>query len=94
MNYVFDFEVFAFDWLVVFKNLSNKQYTVIHNDNEELSAFMDEQPFLIGFNNKHYDQFILKAILNGAAPDDVKEVSEYIILIYWLGFSFFISAIK
>lgn len=79
MNYVFDFEVFAFDWLVVFKNLSNKQYTVIHNDNEELSAFMDEKPFLIGYNNKHYDQFILKAILNGAAPDDLKEVSEYII---------------
>ena len=79
MNFIFDFEVFAHDWLVVFKNLSNKQYTVIHNDNEELTAFMDEQPFLIGFNNKHYDQFILKAILNGAAPGDVKQVNDFII---------------
>lgn len=79
MNYIYDIEVFAYDWLIVFKNLSNKQYTVIHNDNEELAAFMDEQPFLIGFNNKHYDQFVLKAILNGAAPDEVKQVNDFII---------------
>ena len=34
MTYIFDCEVFAFDWLFVFKNLESKEYTIIHNDND------------------------------------------------------------
>ena len=33
-RYIFDCEVFAFDWLFVFKHKTTKEYTVIHNDNE------------------------------------------------------------
>ena len=36
---VYDFEVFKFNWLVVFKNLSNQEYTIIHNDRRELEEF-------------------------------------------------------
>ena len=29
---VYDVEVFSDDWLVIFKDIETKQYTVIHND--------------------------------------------------------------
>lgn len=32
--FIFDCEVFAFDWLFVFKHKATGEYTVIHNDNE------------------------------------------------------------
>lgn len=77
--YIFDCEVFKYDWLFVFKELETENYTVIHNDYEEIKAFMDNKPVLVGFNNKHYDQFILKAVLEGATPEEVKNVNDYII---------------
>lgn len=78
--YLFDCEVFAYDWLLVFKHVESGEYTVIHNDNEAVKAFMETEPFIGGFNNKHYDQFILKAILCDAAPEQVKEVNDFIII--------------
>ena len=78
-TYIFDCEVFAYDWLFVFKNVDGGQYTVIHNDNDAIREFMDTDPLLAGFNNKHYDQFILKAVLAGATPEEVKEVNDFII---------------
>lgn len=80
MTYIFDCEVFAFDWLFVFKNLESKEYTIIHNDNDAVKSFMENDPLLAGFNNKHYDQFILKAVLSDATPEQVKEVNDYIIV--------------
>jgi hypothetical protein len=77
--YIFDCEVFKYDWLFVFKEIETENYTVIHNDYEEVKAFMDNKPVLVGFNNKHYDQFILKAILEGVTPEEVKNVNDYII---------------
>lgn len=77
--YIFDCEVFKYDWLFVFKELETENYTVIHNDYEEIKAFMDNKPVLVGFNNKHYDQFILKAVLEGATPEEIKNVNDYII---------------
>lgn len=77
--YIFDCEVFKYDWLFVFKELETENYTVIHNDYEEIKEFMDNKPVLVGFNNKHYDQFILKAVLEGATPEEIKNVNDYII---------------
>lgn len=31
MTYIFDFEVFRYDWLVVFKQAKSGEFTVIHN---------------------------------------------------------------
>lgn len=78
MLYIFDFEVFAYDWLVVFKCVETGDFTVFHNDNDGLKEFMQEDMLLAGFNNKHYDNHILKAILCGAEPDLVKEINDYI----------------
>ena len=80
MTYIFDCEVFAYDWLFVFKNLEDGNYTVIHNDNESLKEFMSQEGIVLaGFNNKHYDQFILRVLLNDAAPEEAKKVNDDII---------------
>lgn len=79
-KYIFDFEVFAHDWIVVFKNKPTGEYHVFHNDNDSVIAFMEQEPLLAGFNNKHYDQFILKAVLCGFTPEQVKDVNDFIIL--------------
>lgn len=76
---VYDVEVFSDDWLVIFKDIETKQYTVIHNDIDELKASLSEECIYVGFNSKHYDQFIIKAIWCDFTPKEVKEVNDYII---------------
>lgn len=78
--FIFDFEVTKHDWLVVFKNKRSKEYFVFHNDNEGVAEFMRNDPLLAGFNNKRYDRFILKAVLMGFTPEEVKGVNDYIIV--------------
>lgn len=77
--FIFDCEVFAHDWLFVFKNGTDGEYSIFHNDYDGVKAFLEEGPMLCGFNNKHYDQFILKAVLAGLTPEEVKAYNDYII---------------
>lgn len=77
---IFDFEVFAHDWLVVFKEIETGEYTAIWNDPYQVQWFMERNPLLCGFNNKHYDNYILKAVLSEYDPEIVKEVNDLIIL--------------
>lgn len=74
---LFDWECFAFDWLVVFKEPS-KEHTVIYNDTEKLKGFFNQHKndIFVGFNNRHYDDYILKAILSDINP---KIVNDWII---------------
>ena len=74
----YDFEVFEYDWLVVLFDSKNKCEEVIINDKEKLENFYQENKFdiWVGFNNKNYDQHILKGILCGFNP---KKISDYII---------------
>lgn len=74
---LYDFEVFKFDWLVVFKE-PGKEHTVICNDSDELERFFKkhQKDIFVGFNNRHYDDFIMKAILSGINP---KIVNDWII---------------
>lgn len=74
----FDFEVFEYDWLVVLFDSKTKSENVIINDKEKLEDFYQENKFdiWVGFNNKNYDQHILKGILCGFNP---KKISDYII---------------
>lgn len=75
----YDFEVFAYDWLVVINDVTNKQESVIINDEKQLQAFYDEHinDIWVGFNSRHYDQYILKGILCGFDP---KKINDYIIV--------------
>lgn len=78
--FIFDCEVFVHDWLFVFKEIATGEYTVIHNDNDAVVAFMERNPFLGGFNNKHYDNFILKGVMCGLTPEQIKEINDLIIV--------------
>lgn len=79
MIHIFDIECFRYDWLVVFKDISTGEYTVIHNDNAAVKRFMTADKLLCGFNSKHYDNHILKAILCGADNALLKELNDFII---------------
>lgn len=86
-TWIFDSEVTAHDFLFVFKKLDADEWVCTWNDKapiEELLA--DEDVVLCGFNNKHYDQYILKAVLGGATPEEVKEVNDDIIVNQLQGF--------
>lgn len=77
MFLLYDFEVFAKDWLVVFKPYG-KDHIVFVNDYEGLQKFYNENKSAIftGFNNKHYDNYILQGILSDLNP---KKMSDWII---------------
>lgn len=79
MIFVYDFEVFRYDWVVTFKCRESGEYYTYHNDTDGLRAFMDNDPLMCGFNNKHYDQYILKGALNGRDPEELKAVNDFII---------------
>lgn len=75
----YDCEVFYKNWLVTFKDKETGQFTCIWDDNEALKACLDDEVIYIGFNSKHYDQYIIKAIAAGFTPEEVKKVNDYII---------------
>lgn len=75
----YDFEVFKEDWLVVVIDMTKKKEHVIINDPAALEALHAENvnEIWVGFNSRHYDQYILKGILCGFDP---KRINDYIIL--------------
>lgn len=80
MIFIYDFEVFARDWVVVFKDVSTGNHIVIHNDNDALRAMFDEDSIYIGFNSKHYDTFIAKGIALDFTPEELKALNDWIIV--------------
>lgn len=74
----YDFEVFKHDWLVVIYDMVNQVDHVIVNDMDKLSSIYhaNKENIWIGYNSKHYDQWILKGIL---CEFDPKEISDFII---------------
>ena len=80
MNIItYDCEVFSHDWLVTMKDYTIKRFTCIWNDNEALKATLSDNSIYIGFNSKHYDQYIIKAIVGGLSPEEVKQVNDFIV---------------
>ena len=75
----YDFEVFSHDWLVVILDVTNRKEHVIINDPDELERVYKENvnDIWVGYNSRHYDQYILKGILCGFDP---KKISDYIIV--------------
>lgn len=80
MELVFmDFEVFKYDWLVVFMNPMSQETTTIVNNRDELIKFHEKHKndIYCGYNVRHYDQYIFKSILCGLDP---KEMNDWIIV--------------
>lgn len=75
----YDFEVFKEDWLVVIIDMKNKKEHVVINNQEELEKIYQDNinEIWVGFNSRHYDQYILKGILCGFNP---KRINDFIIL--------------
>ena len=83
----YDFEVFKYDWLTVCIDPIKEEKHVITNDPEQLKALYEANStgIWVGFNNKHYDQYIFKGILLGMNP---KEINDYIIVLGNEGWQF------
>ena len=79
MLHFYDFEVFKNDWLVVIINPYTQEKTVIVNDPETLKQYHEahKDEIFVGYNSRHYDQYIFKGILCGFDP---KEINDYIIV--------------
>ena len=77
--FTYDVEVFAHDFIVVFKDKETGEYAVFHNDNEGVRSLICDEVIYCGFNTKHYDQYIIKAICAGYSPEEVKQVNDWII---------------
>lgn len=75
----YDFEVFKKDWLAVFIDVTRKKEQVIINNSDELKVLYEAnmKDIWVGFNNRHYDQYIMKGILLGLDP---KRINDWIIL--------------
>ena len=78
---VVDTEVFKYDWIAVFLDTVSGEFQVFHNDNQAVRDYVS-QPDLIfcGYNSKHYDSHILKAICCGADPTLIKQISDFIVV--------------
>lgn len=75
----YDFEVFKYNWLVVVMDMTRKQEHVIIDDPQALDDLYQAnvKDIWVGFNSRHYDQYILKGILCGFDP---KRINDFIIL--------------
>ena len=69
-----------YDWLVIFYDISANRWHIYHNDSESVQSFMSQDDIILcGFNNKHYDNHIVKAICCGADNELVKQINDFII---------------
>lgn len=71
----YDFEVFKRDWLVVYIDTEKHIEKAIVNNSDELRQLYAENSsnIWVGFNNKHYDQYIFKGILLGMNPKEIND---------------------
>ena len=87
MLHFIDFEVFKHDWLCVIADPERKNETVIVNDTAKLKEYYNryKNEIFVGFNIRHYDQFIFKGLLLGFNP---KDVNDWIIVKDRMGWQF------
>ena len=72
-------EVFKHDWMVVIIDVYNSKRHIVVNDREQLLKIYEENKnnIWIGYNSRHYDQWILKGIICDFNP---KEINDFIIV--------------
>ena len=79
--WMFDYEVFAHDTLMVAINYRSTEKIIFHNASaDSYQDFIDTyHPILMGYNCRSYDKYILKACLLGYSPEEIKELNDFII---------------
>lgn len=80
-TYIYDIEVFSDDWIAVFRRPeTGSNHIVIHNDNARLREFLSQPDIIIGgFNNKHYDNWLILTMIRGGSNIEVKRHNDFII---------------
>lgn len=75
-----DIEVFKYDWIAVFYDVSRNEWYEFHNDNAAIRELMS-QPNIIfaGFNNKDYDNHGVKAMCCNADNSLIKQLNDFMI---------------
>ena len=83
----YDFEVFKYNWLIVAIDPEQEFPYIIWDDASKLEELYSRYKgdIWIGFNNRHYDQYILKAVLCGLSA---WECNDWIINKHQPGWSF------
>lgn len=71
----FDMEIFKHDWLIYWLDTDEQQGYYIVNDKDKLQKFYDKYKdhIMISYNGKHFDQYIIQAILTGFDPYEVTQ---------------------
>ena len=76
----YDFEVFAHDWLVCFKNKVTGKWLDIVNDNDAVKELYDDSHnVFIGYNTRNYDKWIMRGVVEGFSPEELKALNDWII---------------
>ncbi len=80
-RWIYDIEVFAHDWLVVFRRVDDDHHVIIHNNNHQLREFFMAHSGDVfgGFNNRHYDDWVVLTMLSGGDNAIVKAHNDFII---------------
>ena len=83
----YDLEVFEEDWLGVFIDVTSEKEKVIINDPAALTDLYENNTgtIWVGYNNRHYDQYIVKGVLLEMNP---KEINDWIIVMKQEGWQF------
>lgn len=77
---VYDIEVFKYNLIAVFYDVTNNWWSVFHNDPDSIREIMSRKDAIFcGFNNKHYDNHIMRATCCGADNALVKQINDFII---------------
>lgn len=86
----YDFEVTLHDWLCCIKNYKTKERIAFHNEPDVLSEFImnHSEDIFAGYNVKGYDQYILRAVLSGFEPEEVKQVNDWIVVQHQAGWNY------
>jgi len=75
-----DTEVFKHRWLLNALSVDGRRIS-FSNEPQALADWIKRtDPILMGYNCKHYDNYILKGILSGQIPEMVKNISDAIII--------------
>lgn len=71
----YDFEVFKYDFLAVFIDVESRQIFPLANDRQDFIDLYEQHKndIWVGYNNNHYDKYIMKAVLLGIDPSKVND---------------------
>ena len=79
--FIYDLEVFKYNWLLKAKRPEpGSPWVTIWDDNYALREWLNNEPDILGgFNNKHYDDYVVMVMLNGGSNIEVKRCNDFII---------------